>query len=1472
MRTLKGILALGASGLPLSAPADTANGTVEIDPENRGDRITHWGYDIKQKNRISGLGPARAEELFVQDRMNILRVGVWGEASSPAHPAAGQIDVTYYVDDGSPGSLGVYEAMRNARRVNPDVLFFASKKSDDNGMPGWTQTNGSTNSVQYARMLADYLRFWEHDLVRKEESFTFEVLGINNEGVAFSKTETLKHPEIVTELRRLSQLTGTVDLVDNTHATDPVVTVPAAFTMPLVIGPETFNPEPDEVDDILDRPNGPESLDIIGCHYYPFNRPFGNLQSMVNKGLGRPSWHSEVHWNGQGSNTLLEQGELTLLTIFDCISVGMTGYSWWSYDNGAAFRPQLEQAITTSTIHSTPVAIDDPIGSLDNEIPGTLVTRAFLQGDTLNVWMLNVTAQARNDFDFRLLNGEIAGPVAYRQWLDDGGTFRQDTGVATVTTPRTFTASVPAQSIALFSLPYRASELQARYRLEGDAIDASRHGNHGTLSGAPSFGPGRLDDALLLNGVDASVTIPKPVDEDFSIAFWVRPDGPSVISGGGTQWYQGAGLVDGEIAGVTSDFGVSLLGDRIAFGVGAPDTTLLSGPIATNGGWTHVAATRSSDSGGMRLFINGNLAAETTGPTGPRLAASELSIGSLLPGNAFVAGAIDEVRISSKVLGKGEILQLSRLAGPGAVVFHEDFEDESVGDNPALGGANIGGSYLFESGSADVRTNPESFGNVSARVLRGGNVASNSNAWTGFFGRAVEIDGMHLEFDFYSGADGSDDGDSVRVALVGSGGGERSTFIRNDRDGLIRLSGEDQTVTNFGPDAWQRFRGTFQAVAPGDYLLDWQLTNLETNETRGGTLPVDLTSSSFPDATRAEGVFLEIFDPSDADDYLGYLDNVTVTIPEPDGEALLTDSFERPDSTETGRSGAGTRGTFGPATYVEVELEPADTQVRAGRVYLAHRNGGASVLGLPSQNFVGPEILAAGGFRVSMEIADLGTLTDPDRFCGFGVGLSAEELAALDFDFGSANGPRGRFDGSVGGTADFYLDWTPNGGGAVQWFKESSTGGTQLTVPAPTGGVLSAEFRFDHFATGAPVDVTIFFNGVELASDSFAWSDSSANYLALSARQENGMAVDNLVIRPLSNALFADSFTRDDSTDLDASPSGMSGRHAPITYLEVEATDELTQVLSGGLHMAYGSNSSVVGLDHNFIDADILENGGFSVAMDINDLGTATDTDRWCGFGVGLTAAELSALAQDFNSSSGPCGRFDGSTPGVADCFVAWSPNDDGSIQLFQQATIGGTQTSVEAPTGGRLRAEFRCTSFTAGAPVEVTVFLDDLEVAQSVFNWSATDANFIALSCRQSDGMILDKLAIAPLPATDPYVVWAESFGLVGDPGDDDDLDGVINRHEYELVSDPLDPADRGQPTQLTRLDNEGELRATYLRRTDDPTLGYVFETSDDLDDWQPSSFTIVSSTDVAPGIREIVIAIPLGNDMRFVRQRSQP
>ena len=208
--------------------------------------------------------------------------------------------------------------------------------------------------------------------------------------------------------------------------------------------------------------------------------------------------------------------------------------------------------------------------------------------------------------------------------------------------------------------------------------------------------------ALNTDGSNDYVNIPKPSLNAFTIEYWVKT---TQASPSGSQWYQGNGIVDAEVGGTTTDFGTSLLNNKLAFGVGLPDVTIQSTTSINSGNWIHVAVTWDGSTGVMKLYINGILEASTTGATGTRSAPPSIRIGSIQTGIQYFNGTIDELRIWNVVRSQSDIQSNmnSEISTSSSLVEYYTFNQGSAnGTNTSItsltdssGNNNTGTLYNF---------------------------------------------------------------------------------------------------------------------------------------------------------------------------------------------------------------------------------------------------------------------------------------------------------------------------------------------------------------------------------------------------------------------------------------------------------------------------------------------------------------------------------------------------------------------------------------------------------------------------------------------------------------------------------------------------------------------------------------------------------------------------------------------------------
>jgi hypothetical protein len=141
----------------------------------------------------------------------------------------------------------------------------------------------------------------------------------------------------------------------------------------------------------------------------------------------------------------------------------------------------------------------------------------------------------------------------------------------------------------------------------------------------------------------------RPVQDDFTIIIVYQS--AQTNQGAGTQFYYGAGLVNGDQPGAQNDFGTALNAKgQVIVGTGNPDTSIVSGN-GYNDGKPHIATfERTESTGAIALFVNGTQVATGTGSTSPLTAPPTLDLGAVPSGGGFFSGDIAEVKIFNSVL------------------------------------------------------------------------------------------------------------------------------------------------------------------------------------------------------------------------------------------------------------------------------------------------------------------------------------------------------------------------------------------------------------------------------------------------------------------------------------------------------------------------------------------------------------------------------------------------------------------------------------------------------------------------------------------------------------------------------------------------------------------------------------------------------------------------------------------------------
>lgn len=190
--------------------------------------------------------------------------------------------------------------------------------------------------------------------------------------------------------------------------------------------------------------------------------------------------------------------------------------------------------------------------------------------------------------------------------------------------------------------------------------DASQHGfdaGQNTASRRPTYVAGAINNQPAVrfsNSGGTYLSFARPVQDDFAI-FCVYRSSQGI--GTGTHFYEGAGLVNGEVSTVVNDFGMSLnVNGRLLAGTGNPDTTVASGSSGFNDGQPHLVTFERirSTGGALELFVDGESQGTATGGRQSLVTPAQLVLGAQQTLIHHLQGDIAEVKIYDGVLSDAQ--------------------------------------------------------------------------------------------------------------------------------------------------------------------------------------------------------------------------------------------------------------------------------------------------------------------------------------------------------------------------------------------------------------------------------------------------------------------------------------------------------------------------------------------------------------------------------------------------------------------------------------------------------------------------------------------------------------------------------------------------------------------------------------------------------------------------------------------------
>ncbi|MCB1507598.1 MAG: tandem-95 repeat protein, partial [Hyphomicrobiaceae bacterium] len=368
----------------------------------------------------------------------------------------------------------------------------------------------------------------------------------------------------------------------------------------------------------------------------------------------------------------IHAGKLVFTPDADANGTGYSTLTFQVQDDGTLLLPgeSLDPSANTLTFNVTPVndapTVSGPVdlGASNEDAPLIITSAEFLanasdiDGDALTV--SNVTVSTGTVVD----NND--GTFTFTPAADDDTavTFSYTVSDGTVSIPATATLDLtPVNDAPVLSSGGSTPPIHL-WAGEGNANDSVGTLN-GNAQGGVSYVAGQDGLAFNFDGADDRIVVTRDIQNDFTISGWIKT---TQDFGGGSQFYQGKGLVSGERGNVVNDFGVSLMNNHIAFGMGNPaarDFTIESTSTVNTGAWVHFAAVREGSE--IRLYVNGTLEASVdTGSTNALTAPNDLTIGSH-PGYGYYNGALDQLAFFDKALSADEIVAVSTGGGTGVL-------------------------------------------------------------------------------------------------------------------------------------------------------------------------------------------------------------------------------------------------------------------------------------------------------------------------------------------------------------------------------------------------------------------------------------------------------------------------------------------------------------------------------------------------------------------------------------------------------------------------------------------------------------------------------------------------------------------------------------------------------------------------------------------------------------------------------------
>lgn len=186
-------------------------------------------------------------------------------------------------------------------------------------------------------------------------------------------------------------------------------------------------------------------------------------------------------------------------------------------------------------------------------------------------------------------------------------------------------------------------DLQLEWLFSGNAQDSSGKNHHGTVHGAVAVPDrkGAANSAYSFDGVSQYIEGPNFIaqkNNQVSVSLWIKTKPTD---------YQYGGAV------LCNDFGIVINGDKVGMGISLPSTSSVLSIISYDV-WTHIVGTYDGQT--ISIYVNGALAGTKNHPGDISNPNISFTVGKFV--TSFWSGAVDDIRLYSRVLSQSDITKL----------------------------------------------------------------------------------------------------------------------------------------------------------------------------------------------------------------------------------------------------------------------------------------------------------------------------------------------------------------------------------------------------------------------------------------------------------------------------------------------------------------------------------------------------------------------------------------------------------------------------------------------------------------------------------------------------------------------------------------------------------------------------------------------------------------------------------------------